>query len=358
MNLSASIPFLNNISLRDKVFFTRHLSVMLKSGIPISEAITSLMSQSSNPAFKKTLKLISQGVLNGQSLEKSLAKSPKVFDSFYIYMVKVGEESGNLEKNLEYLVTHLKKDAEFKKKVFNASLYPSIVIATAVIVGGGISLFVLPKLIDLFKSLDVKLPLSTKILLFFAQTMKDYGIFIFGFLIFLVLLIRFLITIASIKFIWQKIWLSAPVIGPFLQNVQMSQLCRNLGIMVKSGLPISQALEIQTQTTSNLIFKNYLNRIQKGVEKGESIGEVLRSKRYKYFPTIAMSMIEVGEKTGKLDESLEYLGDFFEEEVDDAAKNLTTTLEPILLLVVGLIVAFMAMAIISPIYQFTGSINR
>jgi len=358
MNFSAPLHFFNNVSLQDKIFFTKHLSVMIKSGIPISEAISSLMSQSSNQNLKRILKSINESILNGQSFEKSLSKFPKVFDSFYVYMVKVGEDSGNLEKNLEYLATYLKKDAEFKKKVFSASLYPAIVLVTAIVVGGGISLFALPKLIDLFKSMDVKLPVATQVLLFFAETMRDYGFLIFGALILLILLIRFLITIPVIKLGWERFWLASPAIGIFLQNVQMSQLSRNLGVMLKSGLPISQTLETQIQTTSNLVFRNYIKKIQSGVEKGESIAEILDSKKFKFFPLIATRMIEVGEKTGKLDESFLYLGDFFEEEVENASKNLTAILEPILLLVVGLIVAFMAIAIISPIYQFTGSINR
>ncbi|MEI6326753.1 MAG: type II secretion system F family protein [Candidatus Roizmanbacteria bacterium] len=358
MNLSTSFGIVRTISLQDKVFFTKHLSVMLKSGISISEAISSLEAQTSSPYLKRILTSLSDSVLNGQRLERSLARFPDVFDSFYLYMIKVGEETGNLEKNLEYLAVHLKKDADFKKKVFSASLYPSIVIATAVIVGGGTSLFILPRLITLFKSLDVVIPLSTRILLFFAQTMKDFGIYIMTGIFALYLLAQYLVGIPRIKNVWERFTLSLPYIGLFIQSVELSQFCRNMGIMLSSGLPISQALSTQIETTTNLEYRKIISIILDGVEKGESITQVLDGNHFAYFPAIAISMISVGEKTGKLNDSFTYLGDFFEDEVDNTTKNLTTIFEPILLLVVGLIVAFLAIAIISPIYQFTGSIKR
>lgn len=353
-----NISLFESVSLQEKLIFTRHLAVMLKSGIPIAEAIGSIASQIKHPLFKQILLKVNQSVSNGQSLEKALANFPKVFDNFFVYMVRVGEESGNLEKNLEHLTEQLKKEAEFKKKVFSASLYPGIVITTAVLVSAGISLFVLPKLIELFQSLEVDLPLSTKILLYIAKVMRDYGLGIFLGLLGLMLLIRFLISLPKIKYQWQKMWLGLPASGTFLQNVQMSQMTRNIGVMLKSGLTISKALETQWATTTNLVFKEYLAKIKNGVDKGKKFSQVTEEGKFKYFPVLAARMIEVGEKTGKLDESLLYLGEYFEEEVDEAAKNLTAVLEPVLLLIVGLMVAFLAMAIISPIYQITSGVHR
>ena len=176
MNLSAQVSFFNRVSFLDKLLFTRHLAVMIKSGIPINEAIVAIMQQSKNPALQKLLDDVLVDIGNGKSLEKALSRHRETFDPFYINLIHIGEESGNLEINLGYLAEQLKKNYEFNKKVQGALLYPAIILLVTFIAGGAISFFVLPKLIDLFSSLDVQLPLTTRILLFIANTMNHIGI--------------------------------------------------------------------------------------------------------------------------------------------------------------------------------------
>ncbi len=358
MKLNSQIGFLSKIGFLDKLLFTKHLAIMIKSGIPLSEAITSIADQTSNLKFKQILESVVKDIQNGQSLEKSLSKYPKLFDSFYLNLINVGEESGTLESNLLYLAEQLKKEYSFRQKVVAASLYPMIILSTAVIVGGGISFFVLPKLVDLFKSLDTELPLATKILLGISTTLRDYGIFIFAGIFALGFIFRLLLLNPSIRVKWEKFLLSLPVIGLFIQNVQMTSFCRNMGIMLKSGLPIVTSLEAEKNATTNLVFKDYIDKLLKSTETGTSLADSLDKKSFKYIPKIATKMIGVGEKTGKLDESFLYLADFFEDEVDNSAKNFSNVLEPVLLLVIGLLVAFVSLAIISPIYQFTSSVKR
>ncbi len=358
MKVPAKLSLFNRISFVDKLLFTKHLAIMIESGIPISEAIDIIKQQSTRPAFKKLLGTILEDIDNGQSLEKALSKHTDVFDPFYINLIKIGEESGNLEKNLQYLAVQLKKNYEFKKKVQGALMYPAVILGVTFIAGGAISLFVLPKLLELFTSLDVKLPLSTQILLFVANTMKHYGILIFGGIILLFIGVRFLIVIPKVKLHWDRLLLSLPIIGTFLQSVELSFLCRNLGIMLKSGLTITTALDTQYNATSNLVFKHYFKLISEEVEKGKSMSEKMSEKQFRYIPPLMAKMVGVGEKTGKLDESFLYLGDFYSEEVDNSSKNFSTMLEPIILLGVGIAVAFMAFAIISPIYEFTGSVQK
>lgn len=331
---------------------------MLKSGIPIAEAIDTIKDQSNNYYFRSVLVQIIKDLENGEMLEKALCKYPKIFDSLYLNLIKIGEESGNLEENLTYLTKQLEKEHEFRQKVIAASLYPSIVLATAVIVGGGISFFVLPKLIDLFKSLDTNLPLTTKILLALATFSKNYGIYVLIGLIALFILFRFSLRYKNFKYFWDKMVLATPLIGKLVQGVQMTFICRNIGTMLKSGLPIVKAMKAQEISTANLVYREYIGKLSENIEKGKSIKEILGDGKFKYMPKIAVKMIGVGEKTGKLDESFLYLGDFFEDSVDDASKNFSNVLEPILLLGIGIVVAFVALAIISPIYQFTGSVRR
>ncbi len=352
-----NVQVFSTISFQDKLLFTKHLSLMIRSGIPIAEAVHDLARQTKSAAFKKVLMGVEAKINNGESFNKALSKYPKVFSPIYINLISIGEQSGTLEKNLEYLAIQLKKDYDFQKKIQAASLYPGIILSTALIVGMGVSIFILPKLVDLFSTLDVDLPITTKILLFFAQTMKSYGILIGIGIILFIMLSRFVTSLPLIKPHWQKLLLSLPFFGKFLQDMQVAALCRNLGIMLQSGLPITTALTSVKESTTNLVYKKYLASIFSSVEKGDQIGSQFEKHPFPYIPSLVARMIEVGEKTGKLDETLIYLGDFYEEEVDNSAENFSTVLEPVLLIMIGLFVAFIALAIISPIYQLTGSIQ-
>lgn len=342
----------------DVLLFTRHLSIMLKSGISLAEAISIIEGQTQNRLFKKIVHSIKKTVVSGRTLSKALTEFPRVFNSFYLSLIAIGEESGNLEKNLDYLALQIKKNQEFKKKVQGALFYPAIILSTAILAGSGISIFVLPKLVDLLTSLDVELPFTTKVLIFIGTAMKGYGFVIFAGIIAIILLIRSIISLPFIKPRWQTLVLTLPIYGHFIQNIELASFCRNLGIMLSSGLPIVTALSTQADATSNIVYKKYFKTLTHEVERGKSIEEIFTSAKFKYIPLIAARMIGVGEKTGKLDESLLYLGDYFEDEVDTASKNFSTIIEPVILILVGLIVAFIAMSIISPIYQFTGGIRK
>lgn len=342
----------------DKLLFTKYLSEMLKSGIPVDEAISTAKDQSKNAYFKKMLATVEDSVRNGQSLHKSLAKFPDAFGPLYTSLVKVGEESGNLEENLGYLATQIKKAYEFRKKVQGAMLYPGIILATTVIAGGGLAIFVLPQLVDLFKSLNTNLPLSTKILLYVAQLMKDYGILILGGVIALFILVPIILQTSFVKPKWHRLLLALPGLGVLLQNIQLTNLTRNLGLMLKSGITLVPALKTEYEATENLVYKGYLKRLIAAAETGKGLSEEMRMHRFMFMPAILTKMVGIGEKTGKLDETLLYLGDFFEEEVDETTKNLSTIIEPVLLLVIGFGVGFIALAIISPIYELTGSIKK
>lgn len=352
------IQIFSGVSYLDKVSFTKHLSVMIKSGIVIAEAISTLVPQTKNQYFRLILNTILSDIENGQPFSKALARFPKVFDSLYINLVKVGEESGTLDINLIYLAEKLKKDYSLRKKIQSVMLYPTIVVTVAVVMGGYISVFVLPQLINFFDSLNAKLPLSTQILLWFANLMKNYGIIIFIGLGVAIVGIKMLLQTPAVKPHWHEVLLKVPVFGQFTENVQLASFCRNLGVMLKSGLSITAALEIAERGADNLVFSGYIAKIRDAVVRGKSISSELSSGGFSHVPVIATKMIAVGEKTGKLDESLIYLGDFFEEEVDNTAKNFATIIEPVIFIVIGVVVAFLAFAIITPIYELMGSINK
>ncbi|MBL7159122.1 type II secretion system F family protein [Candidatus Microgenomates bacterium] len=348
----------NKISFIERLFFTKHLSIMLKSGITLPEALDSLKDEAKSPAFKKILTDVSADVQKGKSLKEALERSLKAFNSLYLSLIKIGERSGNLEKNLEHLSEQLEKEHNFRKKVQSAMLYPILVLSATAFLGGGIGLFILPKLVDFFEGLDVELPITTKILLFIAQIMKDYGMIIIPGFFVLLFLGSLFVRLKSVKPRWHYFLLRMPIIGAFIKCTQLSSFCRNLGIMLQSGIPITEALQISVDAISNEVFKTDVNKIAQAVEKGKSIESVLTKGKFFEFPSIVTKMIGVGEKTGRLEENLLYMGIFYEEELDDLSKNLSNVLEPIMLIGIGLVVGFVALAIISPIYELTGSMGR
>lgn len=356
--LSADVTPFSNVNIMEKMVFTRHLGLMLKSGISFGEALEISETQAKSSRLKKIISSLRAHVANGLPLHTGLQKFPKVFDPFYIQMIKVGEESGSLEQNLTYLAIQLKKNYDFNSKVRQALMYPGLVLSLAVSVGFGISVFALPKLVDLFDAMDVTLPLSTKLLISFSRIMGSYGIWIGVIFVVLVILAQAALSTKLLRPYWDKFMLSIPRLGYVLQSVELASLFRNLGTMLMAGIPISSALITQKESTKNTVYKGYLGMILDGVQKGKTIEAELLEQRAVFMPLIAVRMISVGEKTGKLAETCSYLGDFFETEVDQSAKDFTTLLEPLIIVAVGLIVAFISLAIITPIYQFTGSIGR
>jgi type IV pilus assembly protein PilC len=349
---------ISSVTFLDKLLFTKHLSVMVRSGIPLTEGISTLIVQTKNSGFKKILSKILKDLENGESFAKALEKHPQVFDDFYINLIRVGEESGALEKNLDFLSSQLSKSYSLNKKIQGALLYPGLIFSATLVVGGFVALYIMPQLVQFFQAFDAKLPLSTSILLFIANLFKNYGIFIFGSLGILFVFFQILIKFPAPKFLWHLLLLKIPVFGKLLQAAELAKFSRNLGILLGSGVPVDRSLEITAKTLSNLKFQKDLLLVRKKLTKGESIGAAISNKSFWEYPPLVQKMIAVGEKTGKLEEIMLYLGDFYEEEIDDTAKNLSTILEPILLIFIGLCVGFVAIAIISPIYQLTGSISK
>ena len=336
--------------------FTKRLAVMLKSGVSIVEALETLKDQTQNPYFIKVIKGISKRVVTGESLEKSVGDYPRVFDKLFVHLVAVGERSGNLAENLEYLAAQFRKEYEFKSKIGSVMIYPSIVLVLAIAVGAGISLFVLPQLLDMFKSLDVQLPLATRALLWSANLMKYWGVLIWSGVIVFIVAIKLLFKTKGLRLFWDRMKLKIPVIGDFLQQLEWAEISRNLAVMIKSGLTLNLALEVESQATANTWYRKCLLSWKNSVETGLPLSEEM--KKNKLVPGLVSKMIEVGEKTGELDKMLFYLAEFYEENSEDFSRNFQSVLEPAVLLLVALLVAFIALSIISPIYSLTGSVHR
>ena len=353
---------IGKVKLVDKALFVKHLSTMIKSGINLNEALEVIAEQTSSKKFSRVIFKIIDKVKTGQSLGSALSSFPKEFDPFFINIIKIGEESGTLEDNLNYLADEMEDRIELQRNIKGAAFYPAIIFASTIGLGLILAYFVLPKITRLFKTLSFELPLSTKILLGVAELMENHGnLVVLGF-IGSIIFFRILIAQKFVKPLWHSLLIKMPIIGGIIINYNLVLIHGTLAILLKSGLTIDQAMKITTDTTSNLVYHKKLKLMMPEIQKGKSISNILlsfkQSKRKPLFPLLSIKMIGVGEKSGRLDESLGYLSEYFEKEMDNTPKNLTTVLEPILLIMVGLIVGFVAISVISPIYQITGKFRR
>lgn len=342
----------------EKLLFTRELAVILKSGVSLRDALVSLAEQAQFSAMRKVIGAVIMDVENGQTLAKALARHPKVFDHLFVNLVMIGEETGSLSKNLEFLAVQLEKKYELKKKIQGILLYPAIVFLTAVTLASLISVFILPKLVRLFNSFNVDLPLSTKILLGLASFMKDHGVTFFLSILGFLILVRLVTLTPQVRPYWHRTLLRLPVIGPFLRSVYLTQFFRDLGVMLGSGLPISQALLAEEKASRNWVFADMAQGLYQGSLEGRPLSVEMTDTYMGVIPPVVTRMISAGEQSGKLGETFLYLGDFLDAEVDRDAKNFTVVLEPVLLIMIACVVGFLAMAILSPIYSLTGSIRR
>ncbi len=352
--------FIDKMSVRqvDRMLLAKHLATMVKAGIPIDEALDILREEASSKRTRKVLEAVLARVNGGESLAESLSAFPAFFPNLFVHMVRVGEESGTLEENLQYLAMQLEHDYETIQKVKSAAAYPLIVLVLAFFMGGAMSFLILPKLIPLFLSLGQDLPWPTRLVLFTSKFMVSYGAYFFPSVVVVFFAIRAALHSAPIRPFWHQVLLRIPVIGKLVTNVNLARSTRTLGILLKSGLPIVESLTITKETIGNEVYRSLFLRAATDVELGVALSEAMKkevsSKRI--LPTIVPRMINVGERTGTLDESLLSLADFYEKEVDNSAKTLSTALEPMLIIGIGAAVGLIALSIIMPIYQLTGSV--
>lgn len=346
------------LTAEEKFLFTKHLAVLVRGGIPLSEAIRSLAETAKSARMRRVLSGLGDAIENGQTFSSACSRFPRTFDAFYQSLLSVGEVSGTLEKSLVFLADSLEKRHALRRKIASFLLYPGFVLTAAVIVGSFVSFFVLPKLIPLFSSFETELPASTRALLSFARVMREHGTGIFSALAIVGIAAPLLLSIPMIRPFWHRFLLMLPFLGSFFRATTISVFSRDLSLMLGSGITLSNALSIEKKMLSNEVFRRYAGRLELAVTRGRTLESELLSGAYPHIPMLAGKMIGAGERTGRLDDSFRELADFFEEEADVAARNFASVLEPVLILAVGGLVAFVALSIITPLYTLTGSVHR
>lgn len=348
--------FFLRVSNQDQIIFVKHLGVMVKAGMPILNSLMMIQKQTKSKSLFKILQQIIIDVDNGQFLSASLEQFHYVFGDLFINIIRVGEASGTLVENLNFLAEELEKKQDLRRKIKGALIYPIIVLTATIGIVSLLVFFVFPKILPRFQDMNFELPLTTRILIGVNNfILANWYFIILGVFVFIIAT-WFSLKIKTVRYYFHFFLLEVPLIGSMIQNVNMANFTRSFGVLLKSGVKIVESLSITSGALSNLVYKKELEKAADEITKGEQISKYF-FKKEKLFPIMLAQMIEVGENTGNLSETLFYLAEFYEEEVDAITKNLASVLEPVLLLVMGVIVGFVALSIIMPIYSLTQSLS-
>src|SRR3989338_585841 len=341
------------LSLKEQAVFVKRLSLLVKAGVPLFEAVLMLEEQSSSFANKSMFAQIRHDISNGQFLYKSLGRFPKVFGEFTINIIRVGETSGTLYTNLKYLSDELEKKRQLRQKVVGALVYPIVIIIAALGISALMTVFLFPKLMPIFQSLNVPLPFTTRALLYLSFVLTNYWLYIILGLVVLITIFVILMRMnKSFRYAMHNVSLRLPILGPMLKHYYLTNICRISGTLFKSQLRVIETLEGTAETTTNLVYRDRLEKLRHSITKGGKISSYLQ-KYPKLFPSMLCNMVAVGETTGSLSDTLIYLGEIHESELDEQTKRISSIIEPVLMVGVGLMVGFIAVSIITPIYEVT-----
>ncbi|MEK7493817.1 MAG: type II secretion system F family protein, partial [Patescibacteria group bacterium] len=335
--------------------FTRNLAVMIGAGLALNKALSVLEEQSENQKLKGIIAEVANNVQAGKSFSECIGAHPDAFPDLYVNMVRIGETAGNLEEVLNGLADQMKKDHDIVSRVRGALMYPAVIFVVMLIVGYLMMILVVPKLAATFLDIGAELPASTKVLIFLSNIMLNYWYFAIGGAIGLIYVMRLVLRTAGGKKGLDALILRMPIIKGLSRKLNSARLCRTLSILVDSGVPIVKALEILSKTLSNHYFSESLSNASLEIQKGKTLFESL--KKYKgLYPPLVVQMIAVGEETGSLTKVLTKLAEFYEDEVNELTKNLSTIIEPIMMVVIGAGVGFFALSMITPMYSVMNNI--
>lgn len=338
------------------MFLAYYLSLMLKTGVSITKGINLLAEQSKNKMLKKILLEILNDINSGTNISDAMAKYPHVFDDLFVNMVKAGESAGNLEEVLETIAEELKKTSEFRSKIKGAITYPIIIVSIMILVTVFIVFFVFPKILKVYESLKVKTPTTTKILISVIHFTTNNITYILGGLFFIILFIFIWAKTKSGKRFFDWLWLKLPIIKDLTQKINTVQFIRTFSSLLNSGIPTPKALEITSKTISSTYYSESLIIMSSKIIEGKQLSEAIRQFKNLY-PPIIEQVISVGEETGQISNIFKQLSGFLEKEIDNFLNNFSKLVEPVLMIVLGVIVGFIALATIQLIYASVQTIS-
>ncbi|MGC9048769.1 MAG: type II secretion system F family protein [Patescibacteria group bacterium] len=356
LTMEIRLPFFERVRSKDMVLFSRQLAVMVSAGLPLVKALEVSTKQTTNKTLKKILSEVTDNVRGGARLSSSLAKYPEVFNDFYINMIRTGETSGKLDEVLNYLADEVEKNYDLMSKIKGAMIYPIFIL---VAVAGAMFImmaFVIPKLVTVLIEAQVALPLPTIIMISVAKFFSNYWQYILIFLIILIFIIRVLIKRTRRgRLLWDFAKLKIPVLGDLFQKIYLVRFTRSLSTLIVGGIPLNAALKIVADVVANAVYRDLVLQTMKAVEDGYSISTIFM--RSKEVPQMLSQIMIVGEQTGQLDSVLDRMANFYAREVENTLGKLTTLLEPVIIIFLGIIVGGMVAAIVMPMYNLASAIK-
>jgi general secretion pathway protein F len=343
------------VSTEDVAIMTRQLATLVGAGVPLVEALTALQDQVDHPTLTRVVGRVKQRVNEGTSLADALEEHPKIFSHIYVNMVRAGESSGALDVVLSRLAVFTEGQARLRQKVGSALMYPVIMVFIGVVILGILMTVVVPKVTQMFEDIGASLPITTRILIATANFTQSYWwlILIVGALVFL--LFRWWIKTEKGRFVWHRFLLNAPVFGEVNRMLAMARFSRTLGTLLRSGVPILAAMNIVRNVVNNVILAGIIDEARDAIQEGESIAAPL--KRSGEFPPLLYHMVAIGERSGQLEEMLQNAAEAYEGQVESKIAGLTSLLEPILIVLMGGVVAFIVFSILMPILRLNTMIQ-
>lgn len=353
----SKIPFfgMGRVSSKEVAIFAQMFSVMIGSGVPLVRCLSILQAQIENPAFAKIIGQIRADVEGGSTFSAALNKHPNCFDNLFVNLVKAGEAGGILDKILERLAGYLEKAEDLKSKVKGAMTYPVVVVSIAVLVVVALVMFVLPQFKSIFQSMNVELPMMTQMLLATSDIMQAYWFVIIPGMALVPMCVAHFFRTTQGQRVWDTNILRVPAIGMMMRKVAVARFTRTLGTMISSGVPILQSLEVTAATAGNVVIKEAVDKTRMSIREGESIADPLRTSAV--FPPMVVQMISVGEETGELDKMLMKIAEFYDSEVDNAVKGLTSVIEPIVIVFMGVVIGGIVLAVFMPMLKLVNNVG-
>ncbi len=353
-----SFSFSLGMSTKEMVLFSKRLAFLIRSGVPVLESLQILHKQARSRSRREMLRVIEADVANGRLLSDALGRFKRSFGDFSVNVIRIGEMSGTLSQNLTYLAEELHKRHALKRKVIGALVYPAFITVATVAVTVLLTVFIFPKVMPIFISLNVTLPFTTKVLLWISNFLRHYGFYTLGVSAVLVtIFIVLLRTVKKIHYAVSRTILVIPIIGSLVQNYNMTNFCRTMSLLLRSGFNVVEAAQVTGDSTPNPVYKKACYELHDRIVKGERISKFLE-EQVRLFPDTVTHMVMIGETSGTLSDTLMYLAEHYEGEVDDMVKNLSNSIEPVLMVFMGLLVGFVAVSVITPIYEVTQHLSR
>lgn len=347
---------LGRVKMKDKIIFANNLSAMISAGLPLSRALSIMSRQTSNKYFKKVLSEIEARINKGENLSRALANWPKIFPEVFVSMVASSEETGRLPEALKLVSEQLEKSYILRRKILGAMVYPSVIVAAIVVIGILMMIFLIPTLSATFRELDVPLPLSTRFVIGLSDFLVNNLLLVFASLVVMVGSATWVPQTSSGKKIVDRMLLKIPFINNLTRQVNSAVIMRTTSSLVSAGVSLTRTMEVTEKVVQNYYYKRVMVEALDKVQKGIPLS-VIFAAHQNLFPIFASEMSAVGEETGKMPEMLLKGAVFFEDEVDQVTKNLSTIIEPVLMIIIGLAVGFFAISMIGPMYSLSNAIK-